>query len=522
MSDPELRPDLVIGLVGAAGTDLSGVKQQIKAQFASFDYEYQEIKLSKLISDITHCSVNGLPEDERIRKLMDDGDRIRQVYDGGDGVVSLAVAAIRKLKADRDSGKVVKRSIVFVLDSLKNPYEVATLDVVYGRNLYIMSVYSDIEQRTTKLANRIAETCSTSAKDTHKGRAEKIIEEDEKRGKTNLSQDVRGTFPLADFFVAIGSDADKNIKRFVELIFGEPFLTPSPGEYAMFLAKAAAYQSADLSRQVGAVIVGSRGELISSGCNDVPYPGGGIYAENREGGDNRDYTVEFDPNSAEITNAMTELVGAFKQAGLLANSNRSPEDITTDLMHGDLKEHMVDARFRNLIEFGRVVHAEMHAITGAARFGRSTENSIMYCTTFPCHICARHIIASGIAAVHFIEPYPKSLTKTLYDREIKADGVIGDLPKAVEFVPFQGVAPKLYQRVFAYRPRKTKTGTIVHLNRSTAVPLGATLLLANAALEESLSGRVDEIQAKFTVQKSATGGDGGDDAQRGSSQAGSA
>lgn len=512
MSEATLRPDLVLGLVGAAGTDLSSIKQQLKAQFASFDYDYEEVKLSQHIAAVTHTDVVNLPEDERIRKLMDSGDRIRQLYEGGDGVVCLAVAAIRKTKADRDLSGGTKRPIVFVIDSLKNPLEVATLDLVYGRNLYVVSVYSTIAERTTKLANRIAETCTTNVQDLHSKRAERIIEEDEKRGRTNLSQDVRNTFPLADFFVSLDGEADKKVKRFVELVFGEPFITPNSSEYAMFLAKAASLQSADLSRQVGAVIIGAENEVISSGCNDVPYPGGGFYVEGLDTPDNRDYTVEFDSNSSEISKSMNELVSLFRDASLLADSNRTPEEITTDLMHGDLREFVVDARFRNLIEFGRVVHAEMHAISSAARCGRATNGATLYCTTFPCHICARHIIACGISSVYFIEPYPKSLTKSLYSREIKADGVQGDLPNAVEFKPFQGVAPKVYQRLFAYRPRKTKMGTIVHLNRSTAVPVGATLTLANAPLEESLSGRVDEIKAKLSVKRPDGGGEGVGDA----------
>jgi deoxycytidylate deaminase len=499
-----LRPDLVVGLVGAAGTDLSSIKQQIKAQFASFDYEYHEVKISGLISGISNLATGDLPEDERITRLMDAGDRIREIYKGGDGVVSLAVTAIRKLKRDRDDGNGVWRPIVFVLDSLKNPLEVETLEAVYGKNLYIVSVYSNLEERVTRLTNRIAETCTTSVKSSHRERAEKVIFDDEKRGKTNLSQDVRNTFPAADFFVELGPDTDGRIKRCVDLIFGEPFLTPTINEYSMYLAKAAAFRSDDLSRQVGAIIVGSEGEVISSGCNEVPYPGGGMFTDETSGPDNRDYTVEFDPNSSEITNSLIEVVDAFKSANLLVSSNRTAEEITTELMHGELKEHIGDARLKNLIEFGRVVHAEMHAITGAARLGRSTKSAKLYCTTFPCHICARHIIAAGISEVHFIEPYPKSLTKTLYKREIKADGVSGDLPKPVEFKPFQGIAPKFYQRVFTYRPRKSKTGTILHLNRSAAVPLGATVRLANAALEESLSGRVDEIRDKLSV--SETGG----------------
>lgn len=508
MSKFSLRPDLVIGLVGAAGTDMSAVKQQLKAQFASFDYEYEEIKLSQLIGGFCSILVAGVPEDERITRLMDGGDRIRRAHKGGDGVVCLAVTAMRKRRQDRDDGKAVQRPFVFVIDSLKNPEEVKTLNAVYGRNFYTISVYSSLEVRKTRLANRIAESCSTNVKDGHKNRAEKVIEEDQKREKSKLSQDVRSTFPKADFFIDAQNETDAHIKRFVELVFGEPFITPNLHEYAMFMAKAAAYRSCDLSRQVGAVIIGINGEIVSTGCNDVPYPQGGMFFEGREGIDNRDHTVEFDPNSNEISKAMHELISVLRGAKLMSDKlgNRSDEEVVSELLHGQWSDVTIDVRLRNLIEFGRVVHAEMHAITEAARLGRATQSATLYCTTFPCHICARHIIASGIGTVYFIEPYPKSLTKTLYKREIIADEVGGDIPGAVEFKPFQGVAPILYQRVFAYRPRKTKTGTIVHLNRSAAVPVGASFTIANPSLEESLSARVDEIREEIKVPPPADGG----------------
>jgi deoxycytidylate deaminase len=62
----------------------------------------------------------------------------------------------------------------------------------------------------------------------------------------------------------------------------------------------------------------------------------------------------------------------------------------------------------NLTEFGRDVHAEMSAIVSAARRGTSTEGAYLYCTTFPCHNCAKHIIAAGIRQVVYVEPYAKS------------------------------------------------------------------------------------------------------------------
>src|SRR3954451_23763791 len=45
----------------------------------------------------------------------------------------------------------------------------------------------------------------------------------------------------------------------------------------MFMAYAASLRSGDLSRQVGAAIIDSHGDLISVGCNEAPKSGGGLY-----------------------------------------------------------------------------------------------------------------------------------------------------------------------------------------------------------------------------------------------------
>jgi deoxycytidylate deaminase len=53
----------------------------------------------------------------------------------------------------------------------------------------------------------------------------------------------------------------------------------------------------------------------------------------------------------------------------------------------------------------------MHAILGASRVaGERILGGKIFVTTYPCHSCARHIIASGISEVYFIEPYRKKLS----------------------------------------------------------------------------------------------------------------
>ncbi|SUZ33012.1 hypothetical protein ROE7235_02780 [Roseibaca ekhonensis] len=76
----------------------------------------------------------------------------------------------------------------------------------------------------------------------------------------------------------------------------------------------------------------------------------------------------------------------------------------------------------------------------------------MYVTTYPCHYCARHIVASGIDEVQFIEPYPKSKATELHSDSITTESSDWSPPSQggthVLFRPFVGVAPQLYRRVF--------------------------------------------------------------------------
>jgi cytidine deaminase len=62
------------------------------------------------------------------------------------------------------------------------------------------------------------------------------------------------------------------------------------------------------------------------------------------------------------------------------------------------------SRIGDLLEFGRVAHAEMAAFYNAARRGTPIAGKIMLSTTYPCPECARLIIASGITKVVYIDP----------------------------------------------------------------------------------------------------------------------
>jgi deoxycytidylate deaminase len=87
-------------------------------------------------------------------------------------------------------------------------------------------------------------------------------------------QDVQNTFPLGHYFVNsddLGS-LENDIKKLFKILFSYPFITPSFDESMMFHAYTEARRSADLSRQIGAIIATENGEIVASGFNDVIFP----------------------------------------------------------------------------------------------------------------------------------------------------------------------------------------------------------------------------------------------------------
>jgi len=61
------------------------------------------------------------------------------------------------------------------------------------------------------------------------------------------------------------------------------------------------------------------------------------------------------------------------------------------------------------------IHAEQNAIIQAAKMGISIEGATLYCTHYPCAICAKMIVNSGIARLVYKYPYPDDFSKTLLE-----------------------------------------------------------------------------------------------------------
>jgi cytidine deaminase len=489
---PRPYPELVIGLIGPVGTNLDAVIAGLRSEFVAVGYKNVEnIRLSRLIEQLLGKNYSSLPEERRIAKLMDGGTDIRERTKLGHAVALLAVSAIRRARREKFGGET--QGNAYILRSLKHPQEIAMLRNIYGRGFYAISVYSPRDVRVESLTARIAKSRPTRKIEGARAEAERLIERDELEELTSLGQDVRDAFPLADFFVDGRDKAhfEPHLKRFVELVFSHPFHTPTRDEYGMYHAKATALRSADLGRQVGAAIASSDGDIVAVGCNEVPKAGGGLYWYG-DSPDGRDYLRPIDSTTEQREQIIGELLSRLRDLGWLASKQRARrvEALVNELVYGRGRAQFKGTQVFSLLEFGRTVHAEMAALMDAARRGVSVKGGTLFSTTFPCHLCARHIIAAGLTRVVYIEPYPKSKARELFPDSMAVDPVEKSSDR-VNFEPFVGVAPRQYLDLFEpLGDRKDAGGRPIEWRKSGPKPRFQRFLNTYIELETLIVGDV--------------------------------
>ena len=140
---------------------------------------------------------------------------------------------------------------------------------------------------------------------------------------------------------------------------------PSWDEYFIEITKVVSKRSTCLRRKVGAVIVKDK-RILSTGYNGAP--------------------------------------SGLKHCGEIGGCLREQMHVPSGERH----------------ELCRGLHAEQNAIIQAAVHGVSIKNSVLYCTTHPCIICAKMIINSGIKEIVILASYPdKEAKKILKESGIK-------------------------------------------------------------------------------------------------------
>ena len=468
--------ELIIGICYPIGSDNISVINSIKERLEEYDYDVEIIKISEYIKEFYNQEVDYIKKrTEPYSKLMHKikgGDYLRETYQNNSILAELAINKIRVSRGEIDATEIKSRRKCFIIDSLKNFEELKLLRSIYGDIFYLFSVFSPEEERKNNLLT----------KGLSQPESDELIETDEYENNKH-GQNVRDTFIDGDFFVRISNDNKYELKdkieRYIHLIFETKIITPNSNETAMYHARSVAGNSACLSRQVGATITNENGVVIARGWNDVPKAGGNLYRDSDENS-KRCFEEGFCSNVThrneifeEIGNKIEEIIGEKKTIDL--TSNKSDKTLA-------ILDILKKSKFKNIIEYSRSIHAEMHAIIiGSQMTSNKMVNGNLYCTTYPCHNCARHIILAGIKNIYYIEPYKKSLGIKLHGDALTEDEK--DQIK-VRILAYDGVAPRRYLEFFSMKlERKSKDGRIIERNIKKALPKKRMSLQALPVLE---------------------------------------
>lgn len=475
--------ELIIALCGAVGSGMRPLKSQLTKELERNGYQVIDIRVSSLIekesrqlSDSNVEQLKPSPVNRHILELQKMGNELRR-RQGSDYLAKLAIREISSKRAtviipksqgqinsDTEENK-TRDKVAYIIDQLKHPKEVSLFKAVYPRNFYLLSLIRTEKERRLNL-----EEDGYSSQE-----IDEIIRKDRKQGEEH-GQQVEKTVYLGDYFVrnkhSHAENLNKEIIRFLQLVHGVQGISPRKDERGMSAAYNASLQSACLSRQVGAAIADEKGVLLATGRNDVPEYGGGLYSF--ESGEN-DYRCIHKGkkcyNDLYKDGLRREIQQVLHKEGI-----QNAETLSARILS--------DTKAGALIEYSRAIHAEMDAITTLARKENcSTTGKILYCTTYPCHNCARHIVASGITRVVYIEPYEKSLALKLHDDSISDSSE----DQKVSFEPYEGVSPRRYMTFFGMiMPRKDKAGSAVDIDMEKALHIDPQYLDSYHAYEDKI------------------------------------
>ncbi|MDB5709771.1 MAG: deoxycytidylate deaminase [Sphingomonas bacterium] len=517
-------PELVFGIAGPIGIEIDEIAQTLTQALAAVQYQAVLIRVTAEIaqesSDIQKPSASDYASEMGFK--MDHASAVCRKFGSADALMRFAMRAIWTYRAsihagtsgpdDPEPGTQVVPRTAYIIRQLKRPEEVDLLRKVYGRQFVLVSAYGSADSRKRILETKLKRSLQVDVPEHEvSAKADALMHRDMNEDGDVHGQHLRETFHLADVFVDGVNKAEMEAKatRFIQALFGRNDIAPTKAEYGMYAAKSASLRSSDLSRQVGAAIFSLDGELITQGCNEVPKAFGGTYWDG-EDPDYRDIKLGHDPNDVLKREVIRDLLERLQRHGMLSKAAKAfgssseivsallrPSDASSPTGTGALNGALVT----DLTEYGRVVHAEMCAICDAARLGRSLKNGILYCTTFPCHNCTKHILAAGIARVVYMEPYPKSKAKELHEHEIEIER---ESVERVAFMPFLGISPYRYRDIFQKGKRK-KEGAAVPWYEGEPRPMldvGASTYTDLEAFE--IAKLVGEVRRSKQVAKTTT------------------
>jgi len=296
-----------------------------------------------------------------------------------------------------ENEKVFKEKNI-VIDGIKNLGEHEFFSKNFN-NYYLVNINSPYELRYNRVRRSVDEN--------------EFDECDYRDSKEDFDfgQQVQKCVDLADL-VLLNKNGEREFKekllKNIEILIGKETRNPYPDEIFMTSAYVISLNSRCLKRKVGAIIV--KGEnIIASGYNDVPNT-----------------TRPEQPIPRSCKEEYNKCYSSYVKEKFL-----KPEYIGKK---EDIKQfHEIKDIYNSHLDLCRAIHAEERAIIQLARLGGiSIEGSVIYTTTFPCQLCSKKIIETGIVEVVYCEPYPNIEGKKLLYQSV------------INLREFEGIKAKAY------------------------------------------------------------------------------
>lgn len=493
----DLKPELVFGLVGPIGCNIDAAQEALKSHLARFNYTTSVIHLTREVSSV----ISGIPSLDE----MGYSGKIRIINEmvkiSSDKSLLAKIAALL-IKYYRDSENAEKGIIgskasqiqlsgrAFIVRQLKRTQEIELLRKIYGDKFVQISISAEDAEQFVAVQGIIGKEDPYLPQHEREARARDLIHRDKNEALEAFGQRMLDTYHSGDVFVGgnalqIGSQ----LGRFIDAFFGSNYVSPSRDEFGAYLAQVASLRTLDLSRQVGAAIVSPEGDVITLGCNEVPKALGGNYWGEDEN-PQRDIERKFESNKLETNRIIHDFVHA------LSKHDHVNFDADSLMKTKEFDKIIKTTLISDITEFGRMTHAEMSALMDAARLGRSVKGATIYVTTFPCHNCAKHIIASGIKRIVYIEPYAKSKAV-----ELSGDSLTTykkSLDKVV-LEHFHGISPARYREIFAKpNKRRDEKNNIKEWHYDSPRPMISQVLGTQIMIEDNALKNFGSLRAKIS------------------------
>ncbi len=403
-----LRPEtIVIGLAGPLSAGCSTLAEHLATQ-KGFTL--------RILSDIIRKELkekNGI-ESPSPKELQDKGDELRQI-NGSDVLV-------REIFKDL----IEKKPEKIVIDGIRNPGEIGYLRKF--SKFFLIAIDASREERLKRY--RIKTKTSISDQDFFS-----IDERDSGKNQPENGQNVTRCIDVADFQIINQEswDGDLTVKEKLFLkadellrLIDEPgSKLPSMQEIGMHLAYSASLMSPCLKRQVGAVIARKieSGKELSIAIGYNRPPDGIKNCFDRFHGCYRDMLKDKMENKLdeEQKRIRIELNTLLKDRNELSTllDDRVKESF------GNLKRTLLSDPELKQLDYCQAIHAEESAILQVAQLGGvSLQGTTLYTTTFPCIMCAKKIIQTGISRILYNEAYPVVQAKDLLSNTLGAENLI--------------------------------------------------------------------------------------------------